>query len=83
MKFTFFSTDFSKNIRISHFIKIQPVGAEFHAKGMTDTHDEGKWSIFANFPTCLKMLHDKPSTLISELQFMLELQKHQSSSTNA
>jgi hypothetical protein len=61
-----FSTDFSTNIRISHFIKIQPVGAEFHVKGRTDIHDEGNGSIFANLRTCLKMLHDKPSTLIFE-----------------
>ena len=31
---------FSKNPTISSFMKIRPVGAEFHADGETDRHDE-------------------------------------------
>jgi hypothetical protein len=37
MKLEFFSTDFRKNLQISNFTKISPVGAElFYADGRTD-----------------------------------------------
>jgi hypothetical protein len=44
-----FSTDFSKKVQISSFIKILQVGAElFHADWRTDRHDEAN-SLFSQF----------------------------------
>jgi hypothetical protein len=46
-----FLDSFSKNTQISNLIKFRPVGAEFHAGGRTDRHDEanGFWN-FVNAP---------------------------------
>jgi len=44
-----FSTGFSKNVKISNFMKIRAIGAElFHADGWTDGHDEAN-SHFSQF----------------------------------
>jgi hypothetical protein len=41
MKLEFFGQIFSKNIKISNFMKIRPMTAEFlHAEWQTDRHDE-------------------------------------------
>jgi len=50
---------FSKNFRISDFMKIRPVGAEFHADGranretdgQTDGHDEANSSFLQSCET--------------------------------
>jgi len=39
---------FSKNTRMSNFMKIRPMGAEFHTGGQTDRHDEAN-SGFSQF----------------------------------
>jgi hypothetical protein len=45
-----FSIQISKNIQISNFTKIRPVGAEiFHAEGRTDTDMTKVTAAFRNF----------------------------------
>ena len=52
-----FSTIFFKNLQISNYTKIRPVGADlFHADGQTDRHDEAN-SRFSQF--CEKRLKNK------------------------
>jgi len=49
-----FLDGFFKNVQMSNFIKIHPVGAElFHADGWTDRHDKARSHFFcdlANVP---------------------------------
>ena len=48
MKFEFSRQIFEKKSKISSFIKIRLMGAEFHADGQTDGHDEAN-SLFSQF----------------------------------
>jgi hypothetical protein len=50
-----FSRHFSKNIKISLFMKIRAVGAElYYAGGQTDRHDEADSRFFTILRKCLK-----------------------------
>jgi len=56
-----FSTDFRQILKISKFIQIRPVGAEFHADGRTDGHGE-LIVAFHNFANASKKERKTPTT---------------------
>jgi len=66
-----FSTDFRKNIQISNFMKIRPVGAKlFHADGRTDmTKLIVAFRNFANAPKN-RLWNHHPSVCVSRFQLV-------------
>jgi hypothetical protein len=64
-----FSTDFRQILKISKFTQIRPVGAEFHADGRTDVHDEQTVA----FPSCANVPKKRKTTSTLHLHSNISL----------